>query len=68
MIIVYESKTGFTRKYAQMLTAQTGWKACPVKDLSITDRTEEIIFLGWMKIGKIQGLDHVRTLNLQAVC
>ncbi len=34
MIIVYESKTGFTKKYAEMLSAKTGLKLYRVKELS----------------------------------
>ena len=60
MIIVYESKTGFTKKYAEMLSAKTGLKLYRVKELSKININEEIIFLGWMKIGKVQGLKKVR--------
>lgn len=68
MIIVYESKTGFTKKYAEMLSAKTGLKLYRVKELSKINIYEEIIFLGWMKIGKVQGLKKVRKYNLKAVC
>lgn len=68
MVIVYESKTGFTKKYADMLAAKTGLKAFRVKDISKVSPDEEIIFLGWMKVGKIQGLDKIRKYNIAAVC
>lgn len=68
MIIVYESKTGFTKKYAEMLSEKTGLKVFPVKELAGINRDEEIIFLGWMKVGKIQGLDKLRKYNVKAVC
>ena len=68
MIIVYESKTGFTKKYADMLSAKTGLKVYHVKELSQININEEIIFLGWMKIGKVQGLKKVRKYKLKAVC
>lgn len=68
MIIVYESKTGFTKKYAEMLSAKTGLKLYRVKELSKININEEIIFLGWMRIGKVQGLKKVRKYNLKAVC
>lgn len=42
MIIVYESKTGFTKKYADMLSAKTGFKAYKVKEvLKNNDRQEK---------------------------
>ncbi|MEL7658765.1 MAG: flavodoxin domain-containing protein, partial [Bacillota bacterium] len=68
MVIVYESKTGFTKRYADMLAARTGLKVYRVKELSKVNRNEEIIFLGWMKVGTIQGLDKLRKYNVKAVC
>lgn len=68
MIIVYESKTGFTKKYAEMHSEKTGFKVYKVKELSKININEEIIFLGWMKIGKVQGLEKVRNFNLKVVC
>ena len=68
MVIVYESKTGFTKKYAEMLAEKTGMKLFRVDELSKIDPGEEILFLGWMKIGKIQGLDKLKKHNVTAVC
>jgi hypothetical protein len=68
MIIVYASKTGFTKKYADLLAAKTGLKAYNVKDLSKFDPDEAIIYLGWMKAGAIVGLNKVNKSNLKAVC
>lgn len=68
MIIVYESKTGFTKKYADMLAAKTKLKTFRVKDISKVKKEEEILFLGWMKVGKIQGLDKLQKYNVKAVC
>jgi hypothetical protein len=68
MVIIYESKTGFTRKYADMLAVKTGLKALRVKELPRVNQDEEIIFLGWMKAGKIQGVNKLHNYNLIAVC
>jgi nitrogenase molybdenum-iron protein alpha/beta subunit len=68
MVIVYESKTGFTKKNAKMLAAKTGLNAFRVQELSKVNPGEEIIFLGWMKVGKIQGLAKVRKHKVIAVC
>ena len=68
MVIVYESKTGFTKKYADMLSGMTSLKSYPTEDLSKIGPQEEIIFLGWMKVGKIQGLSKARTRRIIAVC
>ena len=68
MVIVFESKTGFTKKYASMLCAKTGLRMYPVKELNKVQKGEEIIFLGWMKVGKVQGLNKLRKHNVKAVC
>lgn len=68
MVIVYESKTGFTKKYAYMLAAKTGLKVFRVNELSNVNPQEEIIFLGWIKAGKIQGINKIRNHNVIAVC
>ena len=68
MIIVYESKTGFTKRYAEMLAAKTGMKVYRVNELSKIDKKEEIVFLGWVKVGRVQGLKKVRKFNVKAVC
>lgn len=68
MVIVYESKTGFTKRYAEMLSAKTGLRVFQVKELARVSRDEEIIFLGWIKAGKIQGLDKLKKYNVKAVC
>lgn len=68
MVIVYASKTGFTKKYADMLSAKTGMKAYSVNALSGLSPDEEVLFLGWMKAGKIQGLNKARKYNIKAVC
>ncbi len=68
MVIVYESKTGFTKKYADMLSAKTALQAFRVKELAKVRRDEEVIFLGWMKVGKVQGLNKLQKYNVIAVC
>jgi hypothetical protein len=68
MVIVYESKTGFTKRYADMLAAKTRLKVFRAKELQKVNQEEEIIYLGWMKVGKIQGLDKLRKYNVKAVC
>lgn len=68
MVIVYASKTGFTKRYADILAARTGLKTFSVKELSNISQEEEIVFLGWMKAGQIQGLNKVRKYNVSAVC
>lgn len=61
-IIIYESKTGFTDRYAQMLAAKTGFKVFPLnKAKKQVSSDDEVIFLGWIFAGMIQGLKKART-------
>jgi flavodoxin len=68
MVIVYESKTGFTKKYADMLSAKTRLQVFRIKELAKVSQDEDIIFLGWIKVGKIQGLNKLQKYNVKAVC
>lgn len=68
MIIVYESKTGFTKRYAEMLAEKTGLKAYHIKELTGANKSDEILFLGWMKAGKVQGLNKLNKNQVKAVC
>lgn len=68
MVIVYESKTGHTKRYAEMLGAKTGLKVYSVKERAKLAKDEEILFLGWMKVGRIQGLKKMKEYALKAVC
>ena len=68
MIIVYESKTGFTKRYAEMLAQKINLKAFARKEVPMSLQYEEVLFLGWMKVGKVQGLKEVRNWNIIAVC
>ena len=68
MVIIYESKTGFTKRYADMLAAKTGLKLLAASECAKVQKDDEVIFLGWMKAGKIQGLAKLRGYNVKAVC
>ncbi len=54
--IVYESNTGFTQKYALMLSEKTGLPAYLLENAkSELHKGDEIFFLGWVCAGKISG-------------
>ena len=56
--IVYCSKTGFTRKYAQLLAEKTGLPVYSVEEAKQQLlRNEEIFYMGWLKAGSVVGLD-----------
>lgn len=68
--IVYTSNTGYTAQYARLLAKKTGLHA-----YSLTEAEEkvpfgtEILYLGWIMAGKVQGLlAAVRRYQVAAVC
>lgn len=68
--IVYTSGTGFTRRYAQMLSRAA---AIPAYDLENRDCLPEngtrVLFLGWLRAGGIVGLSRARKRwDVRAVC
>lgn len=68
--IVYTSNTGFTRRYAQLLSRAT---AIPAYDLetpaSLPERGTRVLFLGWLRAGGIVGLSKARKRwDVRAVC
>jgi len=68
LIIVYASKTGFTKKYAAMLSEKLGMDMVDVKELPKVPKESEVLYLGWMKVGKVQGLQKMKGHKVVAVC
>lgn len=58
--IVYVSNTGSSKKYAEMLAEKI---SCPVfsfKDSDSVPAGSEIVFIGWVMAGAVQGLKEAR--------
>ena len=59
--IVYKSNTGFTEKYAMILSEATGLKAISLSEAKkVLQPKEEIIYLGWIFAGMVSGLNKAR--------
>lgn len=58
--IIYTSATGHTAQYAQLLCEATGLPVYSLKDSAALAAGREVIFLGWLMAGKIQGLAEAR--------
>ena len=58
--IVYVSNTGSAKAYAEMLSEKTGLTAYDFKDCGSVPEDAEIIFIGWIMAGAIQGLKEAR--------
>ncbi|WP_242943532.1 flavodoxin family protein [Proteiniclasticum ruminis] len=65
---MYASKTGFTKKYASMLSEKLGVDIVDVKELPKVPKESEVLYLGWMKVGKVQGLQKMKGHKVVAVC
>lgn len=68
--IVYCSNSGTSKRYAELLSEKTGLSAVDFTKRSSISSDEEIIFIGWIMAGAIQGLNEVRQSfeNIKAVC
>lgn len=68
--IVYKSKTGFTKQYAEMLSKNTSVKAYSLDEAKKSlSRQDSVIFMGWLFASKIAGLSKASKLfDVKAVC
>ena len=68
--IVYTSNTGYTEKYAKMLGEKTDLPVFSLKEAEKQlAKDGEILYLGWMMAGKIQGCDKAaQRYRVAAVC
>lgn len=58
--IVYVSNTGSSKAYAEMLSEKTGLPVYAFKDSGSVPQGAEIIFIGWVMAGALQGLKEAR--------
>ena len=58
--IVYVSNTGSSKAYAEMLSEKTGISAYDFRNCSSVPEDAEVIFIGWVMAGAIQGLKEAR--------
>ncbi|MDD6570982.1 MAG: flavodoxin domain-containing protein [Thermoflexaceae bacterium] len=66
-IVVYTSKTGFTKKYAEWIAEDL---QCEVRELSkvsadLLKEYEQVIYGGWIMGGMICGYDKIKPLHLE---
>ncbi len=58
MTIVYNSKTGYTRQYAEMLAKAASHKLYSLQEaLSSLPEKEPVLYMGWLMAGHISGID-----------
>lgn len=63
-LVVYKSKTGFAKKYAEMIAQATGAQLMPLANVSsvVMDRFETIVFGGGLYAGSINGIKKAKAL------
>ena len=68
--IVYVTNTGSSKKYAEMLSEKTGIPAYDFKNSDEVTADTDVIFIGWVMAGAVQGLNEAREKfgSLYAVC
>ena len=67
--IVYTSATGFTARYARLLSQRTGLPCLPLDRAGELPRSASVLYLGWLRAGGIVGLKKARArLDVKAVC
>ena len=68
--IIYCSNAGSSKRYAELLSEKTGLPCVEISKRASVGADEEIIFIGWIMAGAIQGLKEIRESfqNIKAVC
>lgn len=68
--ILYKSNTGYTKKYAELLGANTGLPVYEAEEAAKhISKGENVLFLGWLKAGEITGYKRAaKNYRVQCVC
>ena len=68
-IVVYQSGTGFTAKYAKWIAEELGCEAKEYKKVNQSELADYdmVIYGGWIMAGTVFGYDRVKALNLSNV-
>lgn len=68
-IVIYQSGTGFTAKYAGWIAEELGCEAKEYKNVSQNELTafDMVVYGGWIMGGMIVGYDKIKALNLKNV-
>lgn len=68
--IIYQTNTGSSKAYAEMLSQRLSLPAFPLSEGGKIDEAEEIIFIGWTMAGSVQGLAQLKEKfkNIKCIC
>lgn len=65
-IVLFQSNSGFTEKYARWIAEELGCEALPRKKVNAKELADydQVIFGGWIMGSHIMGYDKIKALNL----
>ncbi len=63
ILVTYQSKTGFTKKYAEWISSEVNAELKDIKSVDNLNDYDLIIHGGWIMGGMIMGLDKIKKLN-----
>lgn len=68
-IVVYQSETGFTKKYAEWIAEKLNCEAIELKKAKLDTLADydRVIYGGWIFAGQVSGYDKIKPLNLPNV-
>lgn len=68
--IIYQTNTGSSKQYACLLSEKLSLPLYDLAESEAVDKDEEIIFIGWLMAGTVQGLEQVKAKfsNIRCVC
>lgn len=67
--IIYSSKTGHTKKYAELLSESLSIPCYDIKDKKSLEKGANIIYMGWLMAGTVNGYKKAaKIFNIIAVC
>jgi hypothetical protein len=68
--LVYESETGFTKRYAENISLKTGIRAYNAKEaLKYVKPKSKIVYMGYLTAGSIKGLKKARSrYDIELIC
>lgn len=68
--IVYQSKTGHSKQYAEMLGEKLGLPVYTVNESeSALNEKDDVVYIGWLMGGMVSGYDKVRNrLDVKVLC
>lgn len=66
-IVIYESATGFTKKYAQWIAEELQAEIKDIRTMNGVNLTEYdlVVFGGWLMGGRISGLEKIQKQNVK---